>query len=266
VIKRLLPPGLVRWHASRKGAIETGPRAPVSREFLDRVLALGLRPRYAAPETRRGYYARQLAVLLLEQDKAGNGMHLLAAQYGIEYVQPFHDKRVVEFGLAIPPSLQVRGGRNRYLARRALGALYPPELLVRPDGNDLRTPDIVEMAGRQQPRLFAEIARLERNGRLGRYVDFGKMRNMLTGAWSDPAAPDSAWRVRASLRALYMARFIQWVERDNRPGSDAADGTSGLADEPCDPGEQLRGPTALVKAPAIPRSAERRPAGRTSSN
>jgi hypothetical protein len=98
---------------------------------------------------------------------------------------------------------------------------------VSPDGNDLRTPDIVEIAGRQQRQMAAEIARLERNDRLGRYVDFGKMRNMLTGALSDPAAPDSAWRVRASLRTLYMARFIEWVERDNRPGSDAADGTYG---------------------------------------
>jgi asparagine synthase (glutamine-hydrolysing) len=227
VIKRLLPPEFVRRLRSRKGAVETGSRAPVSRELLDRAMALGLRPRYAAPQAHRGYYARQLAVLLMEQDKAGNGPHMRAAQYGLEYVQPFHDKRVVEFGLAIPSALQVRGGRNRYLARRALGALYPPELLVRPDGNDLRTPDIVEMAGRQQPQLFAEIARLERNDHLGRYVDFAKMRTMLTGALSDPAAPDSGWRVRASLRTLYMARFIAWVERDNRSGSAMPDGMSG---------------------------------------
>jgi asparagine synthase (glutamine-hydrolysing) len=220
IVGPLLPMKLLAWLRARNGRPKDEPLAPISRGLADRIRARGGHLRFTMPATaERGYYGRQLAVLEQQQGTPYNGMHMLAAQYGLEYVQPFHDKRVVELGLAIPASLVVRGGRNRYLARRALGELYPPELRVRPDGNDLRTPDAIDVARRAQPHVLAEIGRMARSPRLGQVIDFDKMRRTVTGALANPGAPDAERQVRTSLRAFFMARFIEWTERGNRSES-----------------------------------------------
>jgi len=224
VLKPLLPTKVSLWLRERHARSKGEPVAPISRDLVARILAQGGHLQLTMPTTaERGYFGRQLAVLAQQQGTPYNGMHLHAAQYGLEYVQPFHDKRVVELALAIPSSLVVRDGRNRYLARRALGALYPPELRVRPDGNDLRTPDALALARRAQPQMLAEIERLAQSERLRRLIDFDRMRATLQDALAHPAALDSERRVRNALRALFMARFIERVERDNRPEAEPTD-------------------------------------------
>ena len=224
VIKPLMPEKISFWLRTRKDPSTDEPLAPINRGFADRIQAHGGRLQFTMPKTSvRGYFGRQLAVLAHEQGKAGNAMHMAASQQGLEYVQPFHDKRVVELGLAIPPTLIVRGGRNRYLARRALGDRYPPELRVRPDGNDLRTPDVIDLAKRAQGQVLAEIERMETEPRLRQFFDFGKMRNLVNEAIADPTASSSERHLRVGLRSFFMARFIEWVERDNRSEPDATD-------------------------------------------
>ncbi len=67
-----------------------------------------------------------IATLLRQQGYPSSGRALNAAANGLEFTQPFHDKRVVELALAIPEALQMRNGRDRDLARRALADIYPP--------------------------------------------------------------------------------------------------------------------------------------------
>jgi asparagine synthase (glutamine-hydrolysing) len=70
---------------------------------------------------RGGEPAPQMAdVLRRQQPGHAIGGALLAAAHGLEFTQPFHDKRVVELALAIPEKLHVRNGRDRNLARAAL--------------------------------------------------------------------------------------------------------------------------------------------------
>jgi len=74
---------------------------------------------------------------LLRRFSASTPAHaLLAAAHGMDLSRPFHDKRVVELGLALPEDLQFRNGLERYLARRTLGALLPARLLASGPGND----------------------------------------------------------------------------------------------------------------------------------
>ena len=70
---------------------------------------------------------RCCARLRNQQNVPAQGFSIPAARHGLEFTQPFHDKRVVEFGLAIPEELYVKNGKTRYLARAALKDLYPPE-------------------------------------------------------------------------------------------------------------------------------------------
>ncbi len=67
----------------------------------------------------------------ISRGACGDRRHVPAAARGLDLTRPFHDKRVVEFALAVPEDLYVRNGMNRYLARRALADVYPPEFQSR---------------------------------------------------------------------------------------------------------------------------------------
>ena len=231
VIKRhvllpLVPTGVWRlWSQWRQGLPLFGSDAPLNPAFARFVRARGGKLRISVPKVKSGRYHPVLAsVLAKEQDEPQSALHVAASAFGLEYTQPLHDKRVVEFGLAIPQSLFVRNGRNRYLARKALADVLPPEILNRRSENDLRTPDFLTIAERARPQMLEEVTRLEKSERLRRYFDFARMRQMLQPL-TGRRASKSEIHIRHALRALYMARFIEWVERDNRfdAGSENAD-------------------------------------------
>jgi asparagine synthase (glutamine-hydrolysing) len=139
---------------------------------------------------------------------------ILAGAHGLEFTQPFHDKRVVELALAIPQELYSGDGKQRYLARTALADLYPAEFQTRLPGNIDRMPDFMGMAKQIEPQILAEIDRLEKSPTLSRYFDFPRMRRMLIQRPRDQRDPE--FRVRQVARAFLYARYMEWFTRDNR--------------------------------------------------
>ena len=138
-----------------------------------------------------------------------------AAAHGMDLTLPFHDKRVVELGLAIPEDLYVKDGRIRHLACEALKDVYPPEFQTsvwRP--NDSMDPDFHEMVDSIEPDLLAEVDRLSGNERLARYVDFPRLRRMLAGR-RKTSGRRRHLNTAFALRALSTARYIDWFERRN---------------------------------------------------
>jgi asparagine synthase (glutamine-hydrolysing) len=139
-----------------------------------------------------------------------------AAARGLELTQPFHDKRVVEFGLAIPEDLYMKNGRARHLAREALKDLYPPEFQDRPPANnDVMAPDSLFMARRIEKRLLTEIARMESAGRLSRHFDFPRMRRMLGRRAAGRHSSGSEMDTRQAMHAFLLARYIEWFRGEN---------------------------------------------------
>jgi asparagine synthase (glutamine-hydrolysing) len=139
------------------------------------------------------------------------GWAVSAAAHGLELSRPFHDKRVVELGLAIPEDLYVRDGLNRYLARRALADVYPPEFQSRGRKNegmlgDAATQDLTS------PDLLSEADRLAKTARFSAYFDFERARDFL--AAPDQAGPAAEKKIIA-LRALRVAKFIEWFNSSN---------------------------------------------------
>ncbi|MCU1382701.1 MAG: asparagine synthase, partial [Acidobacteria bacterium] len=53
------------------------------------------------------------------------------ARFGIEHAHPFHDRRIVEFGLALPPDQRWRDGCAKALLRRAMAAHIPAAVAAR---------------------------------------------------------------------------------------------------------------------------------------
>jgi asparagine synthase (glutamine-hydrolysing) len=216
VLRPLLPKLWMTWSRFRQGMPLTGSDTPLNPAFARSIRRRGAKLRTSLPKVTVGKYSPVMEICLAkEQDEPQSHLHVAASAYGLEFTQPFHDKRVVEFALAIPQSLFVRDGRNRYLARKALADVYPPELLTRRSENDLRTPDFLAAAERARPQMLDEVARLEKDRRLSRYFDFAKMRKMLQPVTGRFAA-SSETRMRHAIRCLIMARFIEWTERQNR--------------------------------------------------
>jgi asparagine synthase (glutamine-hydrolysing) len=60
-----------------------------------------------------------------------------AAAFQIEARYPFFDRRVLEFCVAIPPEQKLAQGWNRWILRRAMQGILPPEVQWRPSKGNL---------------------------------------------------------------------------------------------------------------------------------
>lgn len=139
-----------------------------------------------------------------------------AARYGLEFTQPYHDKRVVELALAIPEELYFVNGRERHLAKLALSDIYPEEFYVRSTYNDDRTPDFLAMIRRSEPKLLAEIDRMEKSEYLSSIFDFAKVRKFLT---QRPVEKQQEGREQETIHAvqkILWARYVEWFTGANR--------------------------------------------------
>lgn len=152
---------------------------------------------------------------------AAPAMTNLAAQYGMDLTRPFHDRRIVEFALAIPDRLLFAGGRDRYLARLALADILPARLLASGSGNDAEEPDFFRMAAGVVPGALADIRAGDRDGRLARVIDFDRIADELTDI-DETRLGDHRALYRATF-GVVLARFILWFERRNG-GADAPNG------------------------------------------
>ena len=201
------------WRRHRNGLALFGPTVPLSRQVIRlRGKDKRLRRAFRSGVPQRIAMER---VLRQQQNLAMLGYSIPAAAYGLEFTQPFHDKRVVEFGLAIPEELYDKHGRDRHLARVALKDLYPPEFQQRTPGNDDLDPDFLMMAKRIEPRILAEIDRMDSAGRLSQYFDFIRMRKMLTRRTLDQHASGNEYDTQQAVLAFIAARYLAWFRGDN---------------------------------------------------
>jgi asparagine synthase (glutamine-hydrolysing) len=214
VLLQLVPAAWMRiWSNRRNGLALFGPTMPLSQEMIRR------RDRNARPRHRwRSGDSQRVGMLRAlrgRQNFPAQGDSVPAAQHGLEFTQPFHDKRVVELGLAIPEALYVKNGKTRYLARAALKDLYPPEYQDRPPGNDDMGPDFLMMAKRIEPRVLVEIDRMEKAGKMSKYFDFPRMRAMLTRRTIEQHNSGNEYDTRQAQVAFLAARYIEWFRGDN---------------------------------------------------
>jgi asparagine synthase (glutamine-hydrolysing) len=216
LVATLAPGPIVRaWRQHLRGLAPFGATLPVRREFVRTASQLGVIP-FGGRPTPVLADSRSLPsqVLRRMQDMVAQGGAISAAARGLEFTQPFHDKRVIELALAIPGKLQFRDGRPRYLAREALGELLPSEFQTRGAENSDFSPDFMSMARRIEPQLLADIDRLEKSPALSRYFDFAKMRRMLVQKGTANSRRFETRTQQAMLAYLY-ARYIEWFRREN---------------------------------------------------
>jgi asparagine synthase (glutamine-hydrolysing) len=216
VLPALLPLRAIAAIASlRHGTTPAWRRGAIADDFARSLFASG-----AVDSSRvRGDYPvhhrwRERWLHLLRKSASGpSAQSTLAATHGLEFTRPFHDKRVVELGLALPESVQFGDGHDRYLARRALRDILPASLLARAPGNDTEDPDFFHMASVGAPAALAEARELDRDGKLSRYVDFDRLESMITRA--DEARRPDHQRLMVANLTITLARFVAWFDRNN---------------------------------------------------
>ena len=110
-------------------ALRRGEWPAPNRTFIHPAFARRARPLPAARPPRAGL--RRMQLYLLQQGHLADRIEGWAARgagRGIEYRYPLLDRRVLEFALGLPPEQFRRGRWSRWLMRRALGRILPPEV------------------------------------------------------------------------------------------------------------------------------------------
>lgn len=188
---------------------------PVNRDFAQALFDAGhidpRRLRQPRPSYER-WHARWVKLMRIAASRNPTET-TIAARHGLDLTLPFHDKRVIEFGLAIPDRLRLREGHDRFLAQRALHDLLPERLLQGTLYNDAMEPDSFraahECAAANMKRLRAENSQ----GGISRYVDVERLHAMTTEV--DETRLSDHRNLLTATRTIALSRFITWINRAN---------------------------------------------------
>lgn len=132
VMASVLPTGLARRLRAvrrRRTPLPWIPRDFRRRVALDDRLALGWNVR-----TPRS--PREITAMALDHGALVHGREVAeryAAAFGIEERHPFHDRRIIEFALALPPDRLLRDGTHKLVLREALAGRVPDSSRLRQD-------------------------------------------------------------------------------------------------------------------------------------
>jgi asparagine synthase (glutamine-hydrolysing) len=202
---RALRAGLPLWR----------PRLPVTAQVAERARAEGAKPMGLSRLANRASRAESCGrVLRRIQDGVYGPVADLPHGCAMAFSRPFHDKRVVELGLAIPEDFDLIGGRHRVLARRALSDIYPAGFAGIEKGHDRSAPDLVTTMQAVLPQLAREFARMKGDPRQSDDFDFGLVGRMIDRA--NAGALKGKQPVVRLARTFLLARFREAFERRNR--------------------------------------------------
>jgi len=112
-------------------------------------------------------------------------------RFGLELAHPFFDRRIVEFGLALPSAQLWQDGRTKVLLRRAMRDYLPDSVAARRSSPSADHAFLHAIAAEAGERPFADLE-CERRG----WIDGTEVRRMWATLRTDPA------------RAAYLGRIL----------------------------------------------------------
>jgi asparagine synthase (glutamine-hydrolysing) len=157
---------------------------PVYRNYMSR---WNSRPS-ASPLARMLYSDQKtyLVELLMKQDQ-------MSMACSIESRVPFLDHQFVEFATSIPDKLKIRGATQKYVLKRAVEDLLPPEIIYRKKMG-FPTPLRAWLMDQRAEPLLAALR--SRDGLLANYVDQAELDRIITQHRSGMIdATDRLWRL-----------------------------------------------------------------------
>ena len=135
------------------------------------------------------------------------------ARFGVDHAHPFHDRRVVEFGLALPSDQHWRDGYAKPLLRRAMTAHLPAAVASRrttPAGDHVFVQAIAAEGG---ARAFADLATTRLGWTRGNEIRAMHTRMLALYQNGSPGYSSLAWTLWAILAMnlwLDAANVVQY--------------------------------------------------------
>lgn len=157
--------------------------------------------------TQVGDRAARIRTLELLQSRARQNNANEAAAQGLELVRPLLDRRLIEFGLAIPDDVQRVNGRYRALARAALADVLPPEFATRPHGQEGLLPQSREILLAAAATMRENLERWREKPELRSHIDVDRI---LTDLEPENIRHADAIQLAVVARIYLTARYIAW--------------------------------------------------------
>lgn len=215
----LLRPLLPLWLASRwkpRFAIEQLCRSSVMRpDFIRRHLGSGPHPGSAAATDGRivaDHRQNQIALIDHYRVNAGRILSLgtFVGHQEIELRAPFLDRRLIEFCLAMPADMKMRGGHRRYITRAAMGGILPEALRWRSSKMPY-SPDFHVRYNRQLKDVRNIVADCARTPLIDEIIDIDRLLALLdySMAGNRGDTPEEFAAMHTVPRALYLLSFLK---------------------------------------------------------
>lgn len=181
---------------------------PEARELL------GPKPRLAPTHTLRQEHARALDSGL--QSAAMEVMDAMAGAHAVEVRCPFWEQGVVELCLSLPADQKMRDGFNRFVMRRAMQGLLPPEVQWRTGKTNFSPQLVYGMRELERDKIARTLERWNRAaGAVEGFVDpvlLGELWNSLEHE-PDNSAPGAADKALSLWRVLSLGLWLDGATR-----------------------------------------------------
>lgn len=138
---------------------------------------------------------------------------------GMEHTDPFADRRILAFCLALPETAFIREGMRRWLGRAAFRGLLPPAIVDEPR-KAAQNPEWFHRLTQRRDDMMLLLERAETSPLAARALDLPRLRR-LAERWPATAAEAAALgpAIRFTLvRGLHAGAFLRWLDPSNAPG------------------------------------------------
>ncbi|MBF0547616.1 MAG: hypothetical protein HQM08_24465 [Candidatus Riflebacteria bacterium] len=180
----------------------------IRREFAQ---SQGLGPE-AYDRFLEGRHVNSMRVLLLRRPEVPSIDEAFRQVTGVSRIDPFMDRRVIEFCLSVPLEYYSEKGLPRSLIRNAMKGRLPEQVLNE-RRRGLQAADFYFHFKREREEAFAELARLKKVDSIVRILDLEKLEKMMN--WSKEqimrhGGMPGHWT--KLLRFFSLGRFLRRVE------------------------------------------------------
>ena len=106
---------------------------------------------------------------------------------GVELLHPYLDRRILEFCLAIPDTMRIKNGYNRYMIRRAMHGIMPKEICERTTKAAF-IPDYMERYTKDIPKAYMVLEQISTNSLVQEIINLHKLKQMIPLATAEGSA------------------------------------------------------------------------------
>ena len=136
---------------------------------------------FDAAQPRDGRQARIMDLHCF--DDTADWLSKVRAGFQVDYRTPAFDRRLVEFCFGIPEDQYLRGGRERWLIRRAMTGRLP-DVVLNNKKRGLQAADWYPRLARERSRIMEELKRLTANPEVASIIDLRRLIAILDN-WPD---------------------------------------------------------------------------------